>query len=133
MVLGWLFVPIYMKAEVFTMPQYIKMRYGGDRIRIYLTCLALMLSIFTKISVDLYSGAIFLQQALNWNLYVSVIALILLAAFFTVGGKRKYLIIRSNQIVYLGGLTAVIWTDFIQTVIMVLSACILMIISMFVL
>ncbi|CAF1235103.1 unnamed protein product [Rotaria sp. Silwood1] len=113
MVLGWLFVPIYMKAEVFTMPQYIKMRYGGERIRVYLTCLALMLSIFTKISVDLYSGAIFLQQALNWNLYASVITLILLAAFFTVGG----------------GLTAVIWTDFIQTVIMVISAVILMIIS----
>ncbi|CAF4343319.1 unnamed protein product [Rotaria sordida] len=90
------------------------MRYGGERIRVYLTCLALMLSIFTKISVDLYSGAIFLQQALNWNLYASVIVLVLLAAFFTVGG----------------GLTAVIWTDFIQTVIMVISAFILMIISM---
>ncbi|CAF0890909.1 unnamed protein product [Adineta steineri] len=113
MVLGWLFVPVYMKAEVFTMPQYIKMRFGGERIRVYLTFLALMLSIFTKISVDLYSGAIFLQQALNWNLYASVIALILLAAFFTVGG----------------GLTAVIWTDFIQTVIMVISAFILMVIS----
>ena len=82
------------------MPQYLKMRYGGDRIRIYLTCLALILSIFTKISVDLYSGAVFLQQALNWNLYASVIALILLAAFFTVGGKcttfsfkNKYLIL----------------------------------------
>jgi sodium/glucose cotransporter 1/sodium/glucose cotransporter 9 len=87
MVLGWLFVPIYMKAGVFTMPEYIKMRYGGERIRVYLTCLALILSIFTKISVDLYSGAIFLQQALNWNLYVSVIVLILLAAFFTIGGK----------------------------------------------
>ncbi|CAF0820278.1 unnamed protein product [Adineta steineri] len=113
MILGWLFVPVYMKAEVFTMPQYLKMRFGGERIRVYLTCLALMLSIFTKISVDLYSGAVFLQQALNWNLYVSVIALILLAAFFTVGG----------------GLTAVIWTDFIQTIIMIISAFILMIIS----
>jgi Na+(H+)/acetate symporter ActP len=87
MVLGWLFVPVYMKAEVFSMPQYIKMRYGGERIRVYLTCLALILSIFTKISVDLYSSAIFLQQASNWNLYLLVIALILLAAFFTVGGK----------------------------------------------
>ncbi|CAF1275738.1 unnamed protein product [Rotaria sordida] len=113
MVLGWLFVPVYMKAEVYTMPQYLKMRYGGERIRIYLTCLALMLSIFTKISVDLYSGAVFLQQALNWNLYASVIALTLLAACFTVGG----------------GLTAVIWTDFIQTIIMIISAFILMIIS----
>lgn len=89
MVLGWLFIPVYMKAEVYTMPEYLKMRYGGERIRIYLTCLALLLSIFTKISVDLYSGAVFLQQALNWNLYVSVIALVLLAAFFTIGGKIK--------------------------------------------
>ena len=71
------------------MPQYLKMRFGGERIRVYLTFLALMLSIFTKISVDLYSGAVFLQQALNWNLYASVIALILLAAFFTVGGKQN--------------------------------------------
>ncbi|CAF3936237.1 unnamed protein product [Rotaria magnacalcarata] len=94
MVLGWLFVPIYMKAKVFTMPQYIKMRYGGERIRVYLTCLALTLSIFTKISVDLYSGAIFLQQALNWNLYASVIALILLAAFFTVGGGLTAVIVQ---------------------------------------
>ena len=133
MVLGWLFVPIYMKAKVYTMPQYIKMRYGGERIRVYLTCLALLLSIFTKISVDLYSGAVFLQQALNWNLYASVIALILLAAFLTVGGKqnkrRRFLSNQAIQFFYLGGLTAMIWTDFIQTVIMVLSAFILMIIS----
>lgn len=130
MVLGWLFVPIYMKAEVFTMPQYIKMRYGGERIRVYLTCLALILSIFTKISVDLYSGAVFLQQALNWDLYSSVIALILLAAFFTVGGKQKRKKDANHcQLSNLGGLTAVIWTDFIQTVVMVVAAFILMIIS----
>ena len=112
------------------MPQYLKMRFGGERIRVYLTCLALMLSIFTKISVDLYSGAVFLQQALNWNLYVSVIALILLAAFFTVGGKQNpRQSFNLSLILWLGGLTAVIWTDFIQTVIMVISAFILMIIS----
>jgi Na+/proline symporter len=35
-----------------------------------------------------------------------------------------------NQSFNLGGLTAVIWTDFIQTIIMVISAFILMIISM---
>jgi len=42
------------------MPEFLKKRFGGDRIRFYLTILALVLSIFTKISVDLYSGAIFL-------------------------------------------------------------------------
>jgi hypothetical protein len=69
------------------MPEFLKKRFGGDRIRFYLTILALVLSIFTKISVDLYSGAIFLNQALGWNMYVSVIALVALAAVFTIGGK----------------------------------------------
>ncbi|CAF0903357.1 unnamed protein product [Adineta steineri] len=112
-ILGWIFLPVYIKADVFTMPEFLKKRFGGDRIRFYQTVLALILSIFTKISVDLYSGAIFLNQALGWNMYVSVIALVALAALFTIGG----------------GLSAVIWTDFIQTIIMIIAACILMVIS----
>ncbi|GFR75004.1 sodium glucose cotransporter [Elysia marginata] len=94
------------------MPEYLRKRFGGQRIRIYLSILALILYVFTKISADLYSGAIFLTQAVpELNLYVAIIILLGIAALFTIGG----------------GLTAVIWTDFIQTVIMVLGAFILMI------
>lgn len=39
------------RSGVSTMPEYIKKRFGGDRIRIYLSVLSLMLYIFTKISV----------------------------------------------------------------------------------
>ena len=41
---GWPF-------QVFTMPEYLRKRFGGQRIRIYLAVLALLLSIFTKVSV----------------------------------------------------------------------------------
>lgn len=34
------------------MPEYIQKRYGGQRIRMYLSVLSLLLSIFTKISVS---------------------------------------------------------------------------------
>ncbi|KAI0990417.1 hypothetical protein GJ496_000552 [Pomphorhynchus laevis] len=108
--LGWLYAPVYIHAGVYTMPEYLKRRFGGQRIRVFLAVVALLLSIFTKISVDLFAGALFLQQALNWNIYVSVIFLVVLAALFTIGG----------------GLTAVIWTDFIQTIIMIIGAFILM-------
>lgn len=108
--LGWLYAPVYIHAGVYTMPEFIKKRYGGERIRVFLAIVALLLSIFTKISVDLFAGGIFLQQALNWNIYLSVILLVLLAALFTIGG----------------GLTAVIWTDFIQTIIMIIGAFTLM-------
>ncbi|KAK3785327.1 hypothetical protein RRG08_045555 [Elysia crispata] len=112
MLLGWFFVPVYIAAGVFTMPEYLKKRFGGQRIRIYLSVLALILYVFTKISADLYSGAIFLTQAMpELNLYVAIIILLAIAALFTIGG----------------GLTAVIWTDFIQTVIMILGAFVLMV------
>ena len=44
---------------VFTMPEYLRKRFGGQRIRLYLSFLTLLLYIFTKISADLYAGAMF--------------------------------------------------------------------------
>ena len=51
MLLGWVFVPVYMAAGVFTMPEYLRARFGGQRIRVFLSVLALLLYVFTKISV----------------------------------------------------------------------------------
>ncbi|KAM4634440.1 sodium/glucose cotransporter 1 [Polymixia lowei] len=109
-ILGWLFVPIYIKAGVVTMPEYLKKRFGGQRIRIYLSVLSLFLYVFTKISADMFSGAIFINQALGLNIYLAVILLLLITALYTVTG----------------GLAAVIYTDTLQTVIMVVGSFILM-------
>ncbi|EAW50439.1 solute carrier family 5 (sodium/glucose cotransporter), member 10, isoform CRA_a [Homo sapiens] len=48
--LAWVFVPIYISSEIVTLPEYIQKRYGGQRIRMYLSVLSLLLSVFTKIS-----------------------------------------------------------------------------------
>ena len=40
-------------CQVFTMPEYLKFRFGGKRIQIYLAVLALLVYIFTKISVSI--------------------------------------------------------------------------------
>lgn len=109
--LGWLFLPVYIRAGVSTMPEYIKKRFGGDRIRIYLSCLSLILYVFTKISADLFSGALFINVAMGLNLYLAICILLLIAALFTIGG----------------GASAVIWTDFIQTVFMLIGAFFLLI------
>ncbi|XP_060548813.1 sodium/glucose cotransporter 2 isoform X2 [Pantherophis guttatus] len=84
LLLGWFFVPVYLSAEVITMPQYLKKRFGGQRIRLYLSILSLFMYIFTKISVDMFSGAVFIQQALGWNIYLAVIALLLITTIYTV-------------------------------------------------
>jgi sodium/glucose cotransporter 1 len=93
------------------MPEYVKKRFGGDRIRIYLSILSLMLYIFTKISVsklkknyptkmqnlsrqysrsilkaDLFSGALFIKLSLDLDLYLSIVILLIMSALFTIGG-----------------------------------------------
>ncbi|XP_010017875.1 PREDICTED: sodium/glucose cotransporter 1 [Nestor notabilis] len=109
-VLGWLFVPIYIKAGVVTMPEYLKKRFGGKRIQVYLSVLSLILYIFTKISADIFSGAVFIHLALGLNLYLAIIILLAITALYTITG----------------GLAAVIYTDTLQTFIMIVGSFILM-------
>ncbi|XP_069503458.1 sodium/myo-inositol cotransporter 2 isoform X2 [Ambystoma mexicanum] len=110
LILAWLFLPIYIVSGVTTMPEYLQKRFGGQRIPVFLAVLYLFIYIFTKISVDIYAGALFIQQALRWDLYVAVIGLLAITAIYTVAG----------------GLAAVIYTDTLQTVIMLIGALILM-------
>ena len=62
--LGWLFVPVYMASGVYTMPEYLKKRFGGRRIQMYLSVLALLLYVFTKISVRIKIDSIKTQTVL---------------------------------------------------------------------
>ncbi|NWV84252.1 SC5A3 protein, partial [Dasyornis broadbenti] len=112
--LGWVFVPVYIRSGVYTMPEYLSKRFGGHRIQVYFAALSLILYIFTKLSVDLYSGALFIQESLGWNLYLSVILLIGMTALLTVTG----------------GLVAVIYTDTLQALLMIIGALTLMVISL---
>ena len=61
----------------------------------------------------MFSGALFIKFALglkgDGGLYISILILLGLAALFTIGG----------------GLTAVIWTDFVQSILMVVGALVI--------
>ncbi|XP_036445418.1 sodium/myo-inositol cotransporter 2 [Colossoma macropomum] len=110
LLLGWLFLPIYIASGVTTMPEYLQRRFGGKRIQIFIAVLYLLIYIFTKISVDMYAGAVFIHQALGWDIYLAVILLLVITALYTVAG----------------GLAAVIYTDAAQTLIMLVGALTLM-------
>ncbi|XP_036435078.1 sodium/glucose cotransporter 4 isoform X2 [Colossoma macropomum] len=64
-------------------------------------------------NTDIFSGALFIQVSLGWDLYVSTVVLLVVTALYTIAG----------------GLTAVIYTDALQTVIMVVGAFALMFIA----
>eukprot|EP00092_Neocalanus_flemingeri_P098207 GFUD01125223.1.p1 GENE.GFUD01125223.1~~GFUD01125223.1.p1 ORF type:complete len:444 (+),score=42.23 GFUD01125223.1:90-1421(+) len=108
--LGFVFLPVFIASKVRTLPEYMVKRFGGNRISMYLSVLSMILYIFTKISVDLYSGALFIQQALQWNLYLSIFAILALTLVCTIGG----------------GLAAVIYIDVVQVAIMLGGSSILL-------
>ncbi|XP_032392631.1 sodium/myo-inositol cotransporter 2 isoform X1 [Etheostoma spectabile] len=110
LLLGWLFLPIYIASGVMTMPEYLQRRFGGRRTQIFIAVLSLFIYIFTKISVDMYAGALFIQLALQWNIYLAVVMLLSITALYTIAG----------------GLAAVIYTDAAQTAIMLAGALTLM-------
>ncbi|GAB6032115.1 Sodium/myo-inositol cotransporter [Chamberlinius hualienensis] len=109
--LGWVLLPVYIASRVCTLPEYMTKRFGGRRIRIFLAVLSLVLYIFTKLSVNLYSGAIFVRETLGWNIYLSTFLLLAMTCLCTVTG----------------GLAAVIYTDTLQFFIMIIGASILMV------
>lgn len=110
-ILGWIFLPVFIASKASTLPEYMFKRFGGQRIRVFLSVLSMLLYIFTKVSVNLYAGALFIQLALGWNLYISIILILLMTAVCTITG----------------GLAAVIYTDTLQTVVMLVGATILMV------
>jgi Na+/proline symporter len=79
--LGWIFLPVYISSSVVknqdifyfflisykyinkkaTLPEYMSKRFGGNRIRIYLSVLSLTLYILTKISVISNSFSLILK------------------------------------------------------------------------
>uniref|UniRef100_A0A2K5Y945 Sodium/myo-inositol cotransporter 2 n=1 Tax=Mandrillus leucophaeus TaxID=9568 RepID=A0A2K5Y945_MANLE len=70
----------------------------------------IFLPIYIAGQVDMYAGAIFIQQSLHLDLYLAIVGLLAITAVYTVAG----------------GLAAVIYTDALQTLIMLIGALTLM-------
>ena len=99
------FAPFYIRSQVATLPDFLEMRYNRP-CRDWLALLSIIAAIFMHIGFSLYMGAVLLQGMFGLNLYVSIAATAILTGIYTI----------------VGGLTAVVVTESIQTVILVASA-----------
>ncbi|KAG2375095.1 hypothetical protein C9374_010099 [Naegleria lovaniensis] len=108
LVLGWLFIPFYLKTQVFTLPEFIEKRF--DRTcRMYLSMMSLVMYVMTKISVSIYAGVVVFKVLLGWDVWISAAAVVISTGIYTI----------------LGGLSAVIYTEVLQTFVMIIGATIL--------
>jgi SSS family solute:Na+ symporter len=113
LLLGWLFVPYYLKSGVYTMPEFLEKRYNSAS-RTYFTWVSVIGYVLTKISVTLYAGGVVIRAVTGWNFYTAAIVLIVVTGVYTI----------------FGGLRAVVYTEVLQAIVLILGSITLMAIGL---
>src|SRR5206468_2951079 len=116
LVLGWLFVPFYSRALVYTMPEFLGRRFSPTA-RWVLSVITLVAHVFTKFAVSIFAGGVVFATLLpevslrlggaTFNsFWIGSVAVLLLTGLYTV----------------LGGMRAVAYTDAVQTFVLVIGS-----------
>ncbi len=103
--LGWLFLPFYVRSGVFTMPEFLEKRFGPNT-RWFLSLFSLAAYVLTKVSVTLYAGGIVISTLLGISFMTGALLTVILTGIYTV----------------LGGMRAVVYTETLQAIVLVLGA-----------
>src|SRR5690348_16430245 len=83
LLLGWVFVPFYLRSNVFTMPEFLERRFNRS-CATYLASISVIAYIFTKISVHLYAAAIVLERVVGWSPMTAAIILVVATGIYTI-------------------------------------------------
>ncbi|MGH7549785.1 MAG: sodium:solute symporter [Gemmatimonadota bacterium] len=110
LLLGWVFVPFYLKSGVFTMPEFLERRYSKGARR-YLAWISIIGYVLTKISVTVVAGGIVFESLMGIDFWTGALVVVVATGIYTV----------------LGGLTAVLYTDMIQMFVLVGGSVIVMV------
>ncbi len=105
LLLGWVFLPFYARSGVFTMPEFLERRFNSQA-RWFLSVFSLIGYVLTKVSVSVYAGGVVVQSLTGLNFWTGALITIVLTGIYTV----------------LGGLRAVVYTEAVQTIILIAGA-----------
>lgn len=109
LLLGWVFVPFYLRSGVYTMPEFLERRYNAAS-RWYLTTVSVIGYVLTKISVTLFAGGVVVRELTGLGLWTSAGVIVVLTGLYTVAG----------------GLRAVIYTEVLQTFVLIFGSVVLL-------
>lgn len=105
LILGWVFLPFYARSGVFTMPEFLEKRFDA-RSRWVLSVFSIIAYVLTKISVTIYAGGVVVSALLGIDFWTGALSTVILTGIYTV----------------LGGMRAVVYTETLQAIILVLGA-----------
>jgi SSS family solute:Na+ symporter len=101
-ILAWVFVPFYLRSGVYTMPEFLEKRYSPAA-RWYLAVISIVGYVLTKISVTIMAGGIVFEAVLGLNFWTGAIIVVVATGIYTI----------------FGGLRAVLYTDLVQTFVLI--------------
>ena len=108
LLLGWLFLPFYIRSGAFTMPEFLEKRFDS-RSRWFLSVFSLVAYVLTKVSVTIYAGGIVVSELLAIPFWYGAIGIVIFTGIYTV----------------IGGMKAVIYTETLQTIVLILGSVII--------
>ena len=115
--LAWVFVPFYYRSKVFTMPEFLERRFNST-CRWILSIVSLIAYVFTKVSVTVYAGGVVFNVLLP-EINIQLTDTFVLDAFW-IGALLT--VVLTGIYTVLGGLRAVVYTDTVQTVILLIGS-----------
>ena len=101
LLLGWVFVPFYIKSGVYTMPEFLERRYSSGA-RWYLATISIVGYVLTKISVTIFAGGV-VFTAIGVPFWTGALVVVGVTGVYTI----------------LGGLRAVLYTDLVQVFVLI--------------
>ena len=104
-ILGLVFAPFYFKSKISTLPEFLEKRYDS-RSRTVLAFIAIIGALFVHIGLSLYAGAVVFETFFGINVITSILVISVITTIYTV----------------VGGLKAVVVTETVQSVILILGA-----------
>ncbi len=107
-VLALFFAPFYIRSRVATLPDFLERRYNRS-CRDWLALLSIISAIFIHIGFTLYTGAVVLKGLFGIPILYSIIGATILTGLYTI----------------VGGLMAVVVTESIQTVVLLIGSVLL--------
>ena len=108
LLLGWLFLPFYIRSGAFTMPEFLEKRFDS-RSRWFLSLFSLVAYVLTKVSVTIYAGGIVVSELIGIPFWYGAIGVVVFTGIYTV----------------IGGMKAVIYTETLQAVVLILGSVII--------
>jgi SSS family solute:Na+ symporter len=110
LLLGWVFVPYFLNSKVSTTPEFLERRYSPHA-RWYLSTISIFAYVVTKIAVTIAAGGIVFEGLMGVDFWTGAFLIVLLTGIYTV----------------LGGLRAVVYTETIQTVVLLAGSAVTLI------